>query len=451
VKLTRRTLLFLVVALVLGVLNLWSARDITTVDTLPELAKAVPDSISVLQVSSPIEKLRIERVSTVKDTPDFEKWRILTPLDFPADAAQLRTILRTFATGVPMDAFVDSGNHEDYGVDGQNGLVVELYSPGVDVPVVSVVVGKTAAGPSTFVRIPGSEDVYRADVGGRGRYARPANEWRDKLALDLDRSVVASLTLRRAEDTLTFVRGPSTGDKDGKPVPGPWQFEGSNLAIDDETVELTVRAISHIRAGEIHNPDYEAGFDTPAGVAVLTLTDGTTVEVTLGSRVEKGVAFVRVSGRDEVFRTAANVGRAITQPADAFRDRRLLNFDAKDVSAIAYVDSGLTVVLEQSADGASWAITQPANMDADQRQAQVLVSTLASLRAAAVPEDGGFNPTGTRVEIRFRDGRMSTLELGQSERDAENRPLTRVRSSERPGVFQLKDATLLELKRAFGR
>jgi hypothetical protein len=450
--LTRRSLALLVLAVFLAVLNLWDGRDTSVAATLPSLPGVLPDEVAVVQIHSPIEKLRIERVSTEKGTPDFERWRIVTPLQFPADAAQIRTLLRTFAAGLSMDAEVDSGNHEDYGVDGQNGLNVELYRAGEDVPAVAFVAGKTAVGSSTFIRLMDSDMVYRADIGGRTRYARPAAEWRDKVATSMRVEDAESLTLVRGAELLRFSRGPSTGvDKDGLPLPGPWQLEGAPFATDTDTVDTLLKTIGSIRAGEIHNPDYQAGFDAPAAVATVGLTGGDTLTVTLGGTVVQGASFVRVSGRDEVFRAAATVGRVLTQPVESFRDRRLLTFAREDVSAIAYVDAGLTVVLTQADDGASWAITQPPNMDADQRQALFTVNTLATLRAAAIPADSAFAATGARFEVRYRDGRRTTLDIGQSERDADNRPLVRVRVSGKDGVYQIQETLLGELRKAFGR
>ncbi|MES2644157.1 MAG: DUF4340 domain-containing protein [Myxococcota bacterium] len=451
-RLTRRSVVLLAVAALFALLNVFGRGGPAVVEALPSLPAVVPDTVTVVQISTPIEKLRIERESSEKGTPGFDRWRIVTPLDFPADAAQIRTVLDTFAAGLPMDAFVDGGNQEDYGVDDQNGLLVELYVVGQDIPAASVVVGKTAAGPSTFARIPGSEDVFRADVGGRARYARPAAEWRDKVAIELDTATVAGLTLTRGAEALRFTRAASTTiDPAGKVLPGPWQLDGAGFVVDDETVEVTLRAIARIRAAAIHNPTYDGGFDTPLAQATLLMDDGSTRDITLGSRIVDGAAFVRVTGRDEVFRTSGVVGRAMTQPVEAFRDRRLLSFERDTVASIAYVDRGLTVVIEQSEDGASWAVTQPANMDADQKQALFTVNTLAALRAAAIPADTRFDATGARFEVRFRDGRTVALELGQTEKDAEDRPLVRIRATDRAGVYQVREATLVELRKAFGR
>jgi hypothetical protein len=294
--------------------------------------------------------------------------------------------------------------------------------------------------------------VFRADVGGAGRFSRPAADWRDKVAVDIDRTTVNALTLVRGPQTLRFTRGPSTGlDKKGAPLPGPWLLADAPFAIDGATVDATIKTLSRIRSGEIHNPDYEAGLATPAAVATLGLTDGTSVSLTLGSRAEEGASLIRVSGRDEVFRVSDVAGKVMTQPVEAFRDRTLLSFAKEDVASMAYVDRGLTVVLAQSDDGTSWTVTQPANMDVDQRQAAATVAALAELRAAGIPADDTFAATGARFEVRFHDGRSQAIELGQSERDSDNRPLVRVRVVGKPGVFQLREATLTELRKAFGR
>ena len=455
-KLTRRSLVLLAVAALLAVLNVWDAGPAPTAAALPSVPAAATDTVVAIQISTPIEKLRVERGATEKGAPGFDAWNIVTPLQYPADSAQVRTLLKTFADPLPMDAFVDSGNHEDYGVDDQNGLLVELYVAGQEIPGAALVVGKTAAGPSTFVRLPGSDDVYRADVGGRARYARPAAEWRDKVAIEVERTKILGLTIARGAETLRFTRVVTgapllEADPDGGPPPARWALEGAPFATDSDTVDATIKTLARIRAGEVHNPDYEAGFDAPAAVATLTLDDGTARTITLGGRVVDGAAFVRVDGRDEVFRTAASVGRALAQPVESFRDRRLLAFKRADVASVAYSEGGLTVVLAQSDDNATWAITQPPNMDADQKQALYTVNTLASLRAAALAPDATFAASGARFEVRMRDGGTVTVQLGQREPDAEGRPLVRVRISGKEGVYLLQEAAVAELLKAFGR
>ena len=63
--------------------------------------------------------------------------------------------------GVRMDLRIDEGNLEDYGVDDQNGILVELFAEGVEVPKVSFVVGHNVVGGSSFVRLKDSDATVR--------------------------------------------------------------------------------------------------------------------------------------------------------------------------------------------------------------------------------------------------------------------------------------------------
>lgn len=449
-KLTPKTLVLLAISVLLAALNLAGGRTVAQ-EALPVLPTVAPDRVTRVEISTPVQKLTMERLSADKTSPDHGRWRIVTPLEFPADAAQIRSVLREFGPGVPMEAQVDEGNLEDYGLDNENGLLVELFT-GETVPALSVVVGKPAAGPTSFVRIPGDDHVYRADVGARARLGRPAADWRDRVALELDRAAVTDLVVERGAETLRFSRGPSQDkDKKGNPIPGPWTMRDAPFPVDSDTVEALVKALTHVRAGEIHNPDYDGGFDAPAARATLTMEDGSAHTVVLGGRPVEGGAFVKVDDRPEVFRIAAPLARQLGAPIASLRDRSVLSFDRDDVESVALQDGGLTIVLAQDMDGRTWTVTQPPNMDADQKQAQFMVNTLATLRAAGIPGDDVFAPSGAKLVLRYRDGRTETLELGQDDRDAQNQPMVRVRVSGKPGLYQVKEATITELKRAFGR
>lgn len=444
-RLAPKTWLLGFVAAVLAVLNLFGPRA-AEVESLPSLPPVRPAEVVKVTISNPIDRVVLERVEHVEGKDEADRWRVTDPLDVPADAAQIRAFLRIFGPGVPMQVLVDRGHLEDYGVDDQHGKLVELWT-GSSEPAVAVWVGRQAAGGATFVRIPGDDAVYRADVGGQARVMRAGAEWRDRTALELDPDTLVELRVERAVEPFTLVREPGP---DGKP--GPWRLVGLDVEVDTAAADTFVRTLAKLRAGEILSPDYDAGFAAPA--AVLTLTDGAGVatRVVLGAKEVEGAAFVRVSDRDEVFRVSAVVRRALTQPVAALRSRRLLSFERAAVEAVAYVEGGLTIVLgAQDAEGAQWKITQPPNMDVDQRQALFTVSTLAALRASGAPADAAFNPSGARFEIRYRDGRVERLELGQVERDGDDQPMVRVRSSAVPGVFWLKQVHLAELKKAFGR
>lgn len=455
-RLTAKTRVLAAIAVALSVLCALAYRPGAAPAALPVVQGVVPDDVSRVVLASAMERIVLERASTDRASSEHARWRIVAPLDAPADAEQVRAVLRQFGAGVPLRARMGEGDPKPFGLDTENVLTVQLFT-GAEAPALALDVGQDAGGGATFVRLPGAPDVYRADIGGRARLGRAAADWRDKAVLSLEPATVVGLSLTRADGTLLFTRGPSPGtDADGAAIPGTWTSDRPDLELDAPTVEALVTTLCRMRAGEIHNPTYEAGFDAPAARAELRLDDGGTRTVVLGGRAERAAAFVRVDDRPDVYRVAAPVGRQLTLPLDAFRDRSILSFDVADVASITLADTGLTIVLEQSADGTgAWSVAQPANMDVDQQAAQSLASTMSALRADALVPDDVFQPSGTVFTVRFRDGRSVSLEVGAQDRDADNRPVVRVRASrkgEAPArVHFVLQSTLTELRRAFGR
>ena len=53
--------------------------------------------------------------------------------------------------------------------------------------------------------------------------------------------------------------------------------------------------------------------------------------------------------------------------------------------------------------------------------------------------------------ITMQDGATRSLEVGQTEKDADGQPIVRVRVSGKSELVQIKATTLTELKKAFGR
>ena len=120
-KLTRKSVVLLVLAVLLAMMNLVGGDASTApAGALPSLSAFEVESVAAMQVSTPLEKLRIERVRADASAAEREEWRIVTPLQASADAMQVRALLRSFATGLPMDARVDDGDpaNEDLHTNG---------------------------------------------------------------------------------------------------------------------------------------------------------------------------------------------------------------------------------------------------------------------------------------------------------------------------------------------
>ncbi|HNC99576.1 MAG TPA: DUF4340 domain-containing protein, partial [Myxococcota bacterium] len=165
-RLTSKSWLLLVMALGIGLINLANVQTAPP-EMVQVLPPVTPADVMRIEISSPIDKLTLQRTNTEKGSADA--WQIISPVQAEADAAQISALLKLFAGGVKMEAKVDEGNLKNYGLDDQDAKVVELF--GAEGPALfSVVVGRNTVGGTSFIRLPGTEEVYRADVGGRARY-----------------------------------------------------------------------------------------------------------------------------------------------------------------------------------------------------------------------------------------------------------------------------------------
>ncbi len=436
--LTRKSLAMLGLAGVLAGLNALDLGEaVAEGEPLPVLPAVSADAATRITIGDQINVLTLER--------DGGDWRIVAPLDYPADDKLVKEFLKQVGGGIAMDVKLDEGNLEAYGVDDQHALRADVWTGGAE-PALSFFVGKTAGPGASFVRLPGSETVYRADVGTRARYERPAGEWRERSILAMEREDVAEMTVERGSETLRFRRGPST-TVEGKEVPGAFALEGAPFPVDGDSVELMVRALVRARAGELHNESYDGGFDDPVARVTLVARDGSTASVVIGRRSDEKSAVLRVSGRSEVFRTSGQVFSAFTQPVEALRDRTMAKFDRGAVTTMSWSEAGMVVSMDWNPGTSQWVVTQPANVDADQRAAIEAVSTLAALRARSVATDGLFVPSGAGAKVRLADGSTWELLLGQAEPDG----AVRARVTGRNDIFVLDPRTLAVLRAGFGR
>ncbi len=438
--LTRKTWILVALMLLLGALNLLPVGGPTDAE-LPALPALAPEAVDRITISQAVR----DRVVLSRD--EDGDWVVSAPFEAPADEAAIRRLLGRFQEPLSMDARMDEGNLEDYALDFQHGVVVELFTGG-EVPAISFVVGGDTRGGSSFIRLKDEEVVYRAQVGGRYQYDRDAEDWRDRMVVQEDASAVIELALSRGEDAWRFQAvEPAAG--------GGWVLvEDPEFALDDRTVEALIEQLCALRAARVLPADYEGGFSPPAAVATLTFADGRQISLSLGSRSTERSAYVKRGDRALVYQVAGVLGQRLQQDLDAFRELNVLSFDRGALLSVRLVDDGVPLTISQGAPG-SFAVTDPPNVDLDDRLMLGAVATLADLRADAIVDvdavEAGFDQPRASWTLRFADGDQAVLELGAPFRDQRGRQLHFVRVLGGEHIYALRDAVLMNVLRGFGR
>lgn len=446
----RRTMLLgaaLALAVVVDVVAHVDAQG--EVEALPSVPEVEPATVTTVTLTKGDEKIAFRREGP-------EAWQMTAPFDYAADHASVQAILAAVRNGVPMDVRVDAGKdrYEAYGLDTVNAVLVELGTEAG--PAASFYVGFNTAGGSTFVRLPDSEDIYRARIGGRARYDRPAGDWRDHRVFGFTSDLVDRVAIARSDaSSVVFVRESEGLDDKGNPKMGPWRVEGApGFPLDQRAVDEAVGALGHLRAGDILSPDYPAGLDRPAAVVELHLATEENHAVRFG-RTSAGV-FARRGDDGPVFRVAPSVLERLDAPLSSWRDRTLFSFDRGDVWRVSLVEPQLTTVLQQDPATSNWTVIEPKGVDADLREGMQMARTLSSLRMdeilAVAPAYAGF-PTKTKLIVQLTDQRTLTLEVGAPVPNrAPGREAVYVRTAEQPDrIGTIPALTWSRIRKAFAR
>lgn len=137
---------------------------------------------------------------------------------YPADSAMAASLVSNLADAhVGSIASTNPANQARLGVSDDSARTLELDD--AKGPVLKLLVGKRGpAYTSTYVRLPGQNDVRVLDADLVTALNRHADAWRDKLIAKVDTSRVAELQIARHDTTYSLARGDSSWTVDGQPA-----------------------------------------------------------------------------------------------------------------------------------------------------------------------------------------------------------------------------------------
>jgi hypothetical protein len=359
--------------------------------TLPAIADGAADGFTVTRPGQPPVTLAL------KDGA----WRVVAPIAAPADADAVEAVTGTFAQPLASDQAVPMPAEErgQYGLGGE-GVVVALRRG--DAELVRFRLGKVVDGRRTYVEVAGREGVaWRVRANLLRVFDRGVDEWRDRQLFHVDDDALARLeTSRGRQVRWRAVRA------DAK---SPWRFE---IPAGVEASDADVRGVAHTFAtlrADAFLPD-DARF-APTLRAEATTFDGRTLTVELAPTPDGAVA--RRAGDASLVHLPAHLVAFLDQGAEALRDRRLFDFGADRIRAVA--TSGAHALRLVRDEDQRWRLEAPVLINpVSPDQVMPFLEALAGLEAAGFPPDvpaDAFQDTDT-IELRLIDDRQVTLTLG---------------------------------------
>ena len=214
--------------------------------------------------------------------------------------------------------------------------------------------------------------VYELRLGPE----REKTEGRKGRVFTAEPADVTEVEIKRPDSVVKLKR-----EGDGWQILEPVKARGDRGPIDETvTSVITARMDREIESAPAALGDF--GLDKPAAEVTLRLKDGKQLGLVLGAKNPTGVwVYAREAGKPAVFVVGDSVLRDTTRPLADFRDKAVLAFDQKDVTALEIITRDDTIAVEQ-ADG-RWKLTRPRALPAD---GDTLRDFLEKLRAARVKE-----------------------------------------------------------------
>jgi hypothetical protein len=214
--------------------------------------------------------------------------------------------------------------------------------------------------------------IYEVRLGPE----REKTEGRKGRVFTAEPADVTEVEIKRPDSVVKLKR-----EGDGWQILEPVKARGDRGPIDETvTSVVTTRMDREIESAPTALGDF--GLDKPAAEVTLRLKDGKQLGLVLGAKSPTGVwVYAREAGKPAVFVVGDSVLRDTTRPLVDFRDKAVLAFDQKDVTALEIITRDDTIAVEQ-ADG-RWKLTRPRALPAD---GDTLRDFLEKLRAARVKE-----------------------------------------------------------------
>jgi len=394
-RLLLKTKLLFGLFFILLVANLIDGNQQNEFDELPSLPAMLKDDINKIEISTATDKVILENKDGV--------WMMTAPFETKADRSRIKSLILNFRKAIPMDALIDTNEEEKYGLDAGNAIIIELWTSGA-AATASFLVGNDAAHGSSFVRLSGSDSIYRARVGGRRRYDLSATDWQNQQVFDVNLEDFTSLTVRMANNEAYQV----VRENGWKLLPA------QNEDLNEDRIDRAIKSLVMLRIGE----RVEQTSFTPAVIFELSDINGQKL-IAQSSLPEDGAAFLKLEGKDEVYKVASPAIERFLQGASWFVDRRVIKLNTRaEIDMIGFKTVAQEIVLQQDLSTGFWNVVKPKNIDLDMREIFFMANTLASLEAekkivSSEQYEAYFERPAVTVSILTLMGAVTSIEISE--------------------------------------
>ncbi len=355
-------------------------------------------------VRTDIEKVALTSMgNTITLEQQNGEWIEAAPLTGLADIARINSMILNFRNPIPMDVLIETDPEnagKSYGLDSSNAITVEMWRVGSDEPSISFLLGNDAGQSTSFVRMSGDKSVYRANVGGRRRFAHSASDWLNQRVFRVQMSELASIDVEsKNHPSYTLQNGDA------------WTVVGATSPVDVSRLVKALQDALLVRIGSIVADAEDPAVEGDWLTLMMTTKDGTQISVGVAEPTSRQTQ-VEVDGQR--YQVPVLPFEHFTKGANYFIDKRVFPIRSREeLDLIRYTTAITDIIIQQDLSNGFWKVLQPSNVDLEMRDAFFMVNTLSTLSSIAeipVTSLDGKTPKLT-LEIRRLQGDVMRLKV----------------------------------------
>ena len=418
---TRNTLLMAAVLVLLGVfVYFYEIRGRETRETAEREASRLlsfePTDARRLTVETADETVVVERQPTTtsatedtqpEDDPTEDDatadgaevrggvWRIVEPLDLPADAAAIDSLLDRASRAEHEHMVTDSP--DDLAIFGLQDPELRIALELKDGSSKSLELGGEAPiGSSVYAKRGDEPNIYMAGGGLKSGLKKTLFDLRDKKLLQFDESDIYRLEIATPglQATVERASGSDAAVGDGWQITQPILGRADSDTIDDLLSDLHSEEAESFVLEEADASGLEQhGLQAPR--IVLTLWSGESAQqrLMIGSESDDPEGFyARREDSSTVFVVPESLVDDLPDRLDRLRNRSVVDLQRDQIVNLAIADTAGTLRLEKPAT--EWQLTEPLMLEADSSAVSMLLSNLIDLRAEGFANDDDANRGG---------------------------------------------------------
>jgi len=319
--------------------------------------------------------------NTVRLAREGGGWQMKSPVVARGDRARVDETLTTVMTA-KIDREIDAkpASPADFGLEKPAAEVLLTLKDG---KTVGLALGnKSPTGVWVYARETGKPAVLALPDSVLREATKPANDFRDRTILALDRKTVSGFDIATEGEALNVAH-----EGDAWRITKPAVLPADTGTIGDMFEKLTSAKVKDFVA-EAPASRSSYGLDHPLRLTIYTGKDKERASRTLligrTDTAKQGVYAMR-EGESSVLLLPEDVAKAIPRTVAALRDKQVVAFDRDKVTRVEVESPKGVVTLAK--EKARWAITAPKPLPADQVEAGALLTRLRELRAQAFLSD----------------------------------------------------------------